>query len=120
MTILNDYIHLEKVGITWGWSSTSILGIVFGILAIMLIIIFINDNIIHNYNCDSILAGFCICLIFILITIFSWRNVPVYKEIPYYEVILTDDYSAKDLLNNYEIVEQHGDILVLKDKVLGD
>lgn len=43
------------------------------------------------------------------------------KEIPTenykYEVILDDNYSAKELMNNYEILETRGDIYVIKEKV---
>ena len=39
-----------------------------------------------------------------------------YSPIRQYEVILNDDYSAKELYEKYDVIEQRGEIWVIRDK----
>lgn len=46
----------------------------------------------------------------------GWFDNPIYKEIPTYEVILDEDYTAKELLNKYNVIEIKGQIYVIQEK----
>ena len=42
------------------------------------------------------------------------------KNVTYYEVILGDDYPLKKLLDEYDMIEQRGEIYVIKNKEKDD
>ena len=65
-------------------------------------------------------VGGCITGAFVALLILAvglrWSETPIYKEVPEYEVIINEDTSFYDILNNYDIIEQRDKIFVLRDK----
>ena len=59
---------------------------------------------------------FPVLLLVVLCVGAGWFNTPVYKEIPTYEVVLDEDYPAKELLNKYDVIEIKGQIYVIQEK----
>jgi hypothetical protein len=55
-----------------------------------------------------LLVAFCIGM--------GWFTIPIYKEVPTYEVVLEEDYPAKKLLDKYDIIEIKGQIYVIQEK----
>ena len=67
---------------------------------------------------DNIIAGligiaFCICLLVAGIKLCGVTEETNRKE---YQVLLDEKYPAKDLISKYEIVNQEGKIVYLRDK----
>ena len=111
MTILNETIELIQTGLTWGFgfSFWNIIFCILGILAIIICVYFIIDE----------GPSFCIsaCLVLgILVIISCFHTKPVYREIPQYEVIISEDTSFYDIYNNYDVIEQRGEIFILQEK----
>ena len=108
MTILNQYEILESTTPIW-WS----------IIEIVLIISFIAS--ISTTNASTVKPLILIFVAFITI-IWSFIVYPiVHKEdVPtgryQYECTIDDGASLTDIMNNYIVVEQRGDIWVLEDK----
>lgn len=59
---------------------------------------------------------FPVLLLVALLIGVGWFNTPVYKEIPTYEVVLDEDYPAKELLDKYDVIEIKGQIYVIQEK----
>lgn len=101
MTILNSY------------RVTNISDVV-----LIIVIILIVSSVISLIISDGYGAIFLLCFILIagLVSILVLpkciRDTKHYQ----YEIILEDNYPAKDLIDKYEIVEQRGDIWVVRDK----
>lgn len=56
-----------------------------------------------------------ICMV-VCVAAAKWFAIKVPAGIYQYEVLLTDDYSATQLLQDYDVVEQRGTIWVIQDK----
>lgn len=111
MTILNQTTELIQEGYTWGFNFSwwNIVIFIFGILALIACIYFIID--------DG--PDFCMSFAFILgiaVVICCFHTKPVYKEISQYEVIISEDTSFYDIYNNYDVIEQRGEIFILQEK----
>ena len=101
MTILNSY------------RVTNISDVVL-MMVVILIMSLVISFIISEGNGAIFLLSFILVagLVSILVLPKCIRDTKHYQ----YEVLLEDNYSAKDLIEKYEIVEQRGDIWVVKDK----
>lgn len=101
MTILNSY------------RVTNISDVVL-MMVVILIMSLVISFIISEGNGAIFLLSFILVagLVSILVLPKCIRDTKHYQ----YEVLLEDNYSAKDLIEKYEIVEQRGDIWVIKDK----
>ena len=69
-------------------------------------------------NCDSVIAGVILItlvfIVFLLPMIYYAKNEPI--GITEYQVILSDDYSANELYEKYEVVKTEGKIWYIRDK----
>ena len=69
---------------------------------------------------ERFFAGGCMIGVFVALVMLAIglksSETPIYKEVPEYEVIISEDTPFYDVLNNYDIIEQRGDIFVLRDK----
>ena len=113
MTILNQYEILESTTPIW-WS----------IIEIVFIIIFIAFFIASISTTNASTVKPLIILIFVAFVTIIWSFIVypiVHKEdVPtgryQYECTIDDGASFTDIMNNYIVVEQRGDIWVLEDK----
>lgn len=116
MTILNQTVELIKEGYTWGFnlSFSSIFLLIIGIGIIALGIYIIPDN------GKNIVGVIIVLLIFFSIGIGSlvsaFHTKPVYKEVSQYEVLLDETIPFHEIYDKYDIIEQRGQIFVLRDK----
>lgn len=111
MTILNETTELIQEGYTWGFdfSFWNIIIFILGILALIVCIYFIIDE------GPSLGISFAFIL-GIAVVIGCFHSKPVYREIPQYEVIISEDTSFYDIYNNYDVIEQRGEIFILREK----
>ena len=56
----------------------------------------------------------------IAVVICCFHTKPIYREIPQYEVIISEDTSFYDIYNNYDVIEQRGEIFILQEKNQND
>lgn len=113
MTILNQYEILENVTPVWWY-----IGVVVFIIGIISIISFIPTSM---NPVPPILCWILIAVIFLFIIWVSVVYEIVHKEdVPTgryrYECIIDDDASFTDILEDYVVIEQRGDLWILEDK----
>ena len=115
MTILNETVELIQEGYTWGFnlSFSSIFLLVIGIGMIALCIYIIPDE---SKNIGVIVFLIIFFSVGIVSLVSAFHTKPVYKEVPRYEVIFDDTVSFQEIYNKYDIIEQRGQIFVLRDK----
>lgn len=101
MTILNSY-RVTNI------SDVVLMMVVILIMSLMISFIISEGNGAIFLLSFILVAGF----VSILVLPKCIRDIKHYQ----YEVLLEDNYPAKDLIEKYEIVEQRGDIWVIKDK----
>ena len=116
MTILNQTVELIKEGYTWGFnlSFSSIFLLIIGIGMIALGVFIIPDN-------DKNIIGVIVVLIILLSIgvgslVSAFHTKPVYKEVSQYEVLLDETVPFHEIYDKYDIIEQRGQIFVLRDK----
>lgn len=116
MAIVNEVEKIEVVKTGFGWSDSSIIGIVL----LMILFILIAYIIYAIHECGW---GFAVFFIFVAVLSFiTWKQFfyqkPIetrdYKE---YQISIKDsDISLNDFLRDYEIIEQNGNILTIKER----
>lgn len=104
MEILNTFEYVEKV--TPGWQIAIL--IVFGIVLIFFEVFFACQKEWSRSWASAFLAFIIIGLALFLCS--------VKKEETRYECAIDDTVSFNEVMENYEVVEQRGDIWVLRDK----
>lgn len=113
MTISNKTVEYIKNGYTWGIGFQSIFYFITGSLCLALMYVASGD--IWGEP-----AGKCVIISLVLFGLISFVNAfhtkPTYKEINQYEAIIDENTSFYDVYNNYDVVEQQGDIFILRDK----
>ena len=116
MTILNQTVELIQEGYTWGFnlSFSSIFLLIIGIGMIVLGVFIIPDN-------DKNIIGVIVVLIILLSIgvgslVSAFHTKPVYKEVSQYEVLLDETVPFHEIYDKYDIIEQRGQIFVLRDK----
>lgn len=109
MTVVNKY--------TMNATVHPILVVILGVAIVILIAffcIFMDACYFGDKNSAVILLVLILCtMIGVIVLAASLADKAVCTV---YEVTLSDDYPASELLENYEIVEQRGEILVIRDK----
>jgi len=113
MTILNQTLEHIQVGEIYNFSSPLFI-LVAGIGSIFCIffVIFLARNADLGLG---IMMGIVSVIIVGLIGTCVARE-PIYKDIPQYEATIDEDANFYNILDNYDIIEQHGKIFVLRDK----
>ena len=113
MTILNQYEILESTTPIW-WG----IGIAVFTIIIVGIIFFIptSMNDVLHILCWILVAVIFLCIIWVSVVykIAHREDVPTGRY--QYECTIDDGASFTDIMNNYIVVEQRGDIWVLEDK----
>ena len=116
MTIINETTELVENGYTWGFCWETILGMMAVVFAIVqLIFVFKIYKLEKRFDLAmwmfSLFAAFLIA-----IGIGSWHLKPTYREVKQYEVLMDNKISFVEVYNNYDIINQRGDIYILRDK----
>ena len=108
MEILNSYPVLEEKNL--------MLFVIFLILAIVgpLITCYILSDCCWDSVIGKVILTTLVFIVFLLPTIYCAQSEPT--GITEYQVILSDDYSAKDLYKNYEVIKTEGKIWYIRDK----
>lgn len=109
MTILNEYT--EKVGASTAGQFAITL---FAFLACMFLLCCISAF--KEKDVENIVLALVLFMISAAIVIVLSYSICNRVTFTTYEVTLSDDYPASELLEKYEIVEQRGEILVIRDK----
>ena len=104
MKILNTFEYVEKV--TPGWQIAIL--VIFGIALIFFEVLFACKN---QWGRTGVCAFMALILIGLALFLCS-----VKKEKTQYECTIDDTVSFNEVMKNYEVVEQRGDIWVLRDK----
>lgn len=86
------------------------LGFIFLILTIAALVyaisFFIDNNFIYGF------VAVLLCIAFLAVTVIQFQP-PTRTQ---YEVSFDDNYTVSELIENYEIVDQRGDILIVEEK----
>ena len=115
MTILNETVEKIQTGYTWGIYGKGIILLLFGlILAASMLYFLINLNWKEDWSA-GLMMGF-ILFLGCLAILCGIHTKPVFKEVPQYEVLLNEEVPFRDIYENYEIIDQRGQIFVLRDK----
>lgn len=80
------------------------------------VVYFITRTMSEDFKVFGQLAIICIVIIVVIVWIMSATS----KTYKYYDVTLDNSYPAKDLLEEYELVEIRGDIFTLRKEVKND
>ena len=109
ITILNRTAIMEPTPLA---VTTIIILIIIAVISC--VAFFIADYIMSSITCPVILGVISISslIIVLIISILSPKHLTGYK----YEVTMDENVSMKEVYERYEIVEQRGDIWVLRDK----
>lgn len=118
MTILNETTELIQEGYTWGADLSS--GKFWGLLIFGLVLTGLFIWAVFNNLRDEKIGFkiFCICLALcgLLSIMAAFHSKPVYKEVKQYEVTISPFTPFRMIYDNYDIIEQRGDIFILRDK----
>ena len=117
MTILNETTELIQEGYTWGADLSSGKFWVLLICGLTLAGFFIWV-LFDNWHEKISLKIFCICvaLFGLFAATAAFHSKPVYKEVKQYEVTISPFTPFRMIYDNYDIIEQRGDIFILRDK----
>ena len=109
ITILNQTEIMEPTPL-----AVTVIVILMIIAAISCVAFFIAEYIMASITCPVILGFISISSLVtvLVISILSPKHLTGYK----YEVTMDENVSMKEVYERYEIVEQRGDIWVLRDK----
>lgn len=111
ITILNSYEIVTKTAFSWQgfWFGASIVAVIALIAAILG-----SDNLAEFLFIFGV-AGVIFGLVFGFV--FGMRVMPKNIEYtPEYEVIVSDEVSMNNFYNRYDVIEQRGDIYVIREK----
>ena len=117
MTILNETTELIQEGYTWGVSYRSILPFVLGgIFIIFGIKLLCNVVWKAPDRFATLILTICIFIIGLTGCVAGFHTKPVYKEVKQYEATISPFTPFRMIYDNYDIIEQRGDIFILRDK----
>ena len=117
MTILNETTELIQKGSAWGLDLSSdkcwaLLMLGSTLIALSIWVLF------NSLREKTGFKIFCICVT--LFGIFSmtmaFHTKPIYEEVKQYEATINSSTPFYTIYDNYDIIEQRGDIFVLRDK----
>lgn len=114
MEILNQYI--ETVSISQGAGFNAVVFICLGVMLIAGILLFLSIKFYWMWPeiFDFLLLS-VLCIAFGVGIVFFATN-PVSKKVTTYQVTLNDDYSYNKLIEEYDVIEQEGKILTVREK----
>lgn len=114
MEILNQYI--ETVSISQGAGFNNIVFICLGVILIAGILLFLSIKFYWMWPeiFDFLLLSM-LCIAFGVGIVFFATN-PVSKKVTTYQVTLNDNYSYNKLIEEYDVIEQNGKILTIREK----
>lgn len=114
MEILNQYI--ETVNISQGIGFNSVVFICLGVMLIAGILLFLSIKFYWMWPeiFDFLLLSI-LCIAFGVGVVFFATN-PVSKKVTTYQVTLNDNYSYNKLTEEYDVIEQNGKILTIREK----
>ena len=110
ITILNSYEVVSKTQFNW---AAFLVGALIGLVISVVIGFFNSDNLSEFFLFFSILGVLSASIGFIFGVDVS-ATPAEYKS--QYEVTISDEVSMNDFYNRYEIIEQRGEIYVIKEK----
>ena len=123
MTILNETTELIQEGYTWGISYRSILPFILGgIFIIFGIKIICNaewkawKTTESSERLGTLILIICIFIVGLAGWAAAFHAKPTYKEVKQYEVTISPFTPFRMIYDNYDIIEQRGDIFILRDK----
>ena len=118
MTILNEYIEQVEIGSTWGWSFCGLLAAALAIfLGAFLIYAIIHHNEFTVDDMPMVIGASLVFILMVVLTIVGFSSgKPIYKEETRYEVLIDNSIGARDFLDNYEIIDQRGEIYIVTEK----
>lgn len=111
MEILYQNTESIKIAETFGFSWPAFICSIFALIFIILMIFGFKTN-----SFELFLMGSIFGTILLITSIILWFTKPVYKEVTTYEVCIEEDYPYYKLTNKYDIIEQKGEILVIREK----
>lgn len=114
MEILNQYT--ETVSISQGTGFNIVVFICLGVMLVAGILLFLSIKF-----CWMWPEFFDFLLLLIIVVAFSvsiafFAINPIFKEVTTYQVTLNDDYSYNKLIEDYDVIEQNGKILTVREK----
>ena len=86
--------------------------IVFGVVCIICMALLFFSGMFESLALTIVPGTLCVASLYGAI----WFSLEVESKIKQYEVLLDDTYPATQLIDNYIVIGQHGDILVIQDK----
>ena len=117
MTILNETTELIQKGSAWGLDLSSdkcwallMLGSVLVALSIWVLFNSLREKIGFKIFC------ICVTIFGILSLIMAFHTKPIYEKVKQYEATINSSTPFYTIYDNYDIIEQRGDIFVLRDK----
>ena len=115
MQIVNEAVRQVIVGYEYGWPQGA--NWVTFAMCVIVVVPFIIWAIRTLRAREYFLASCCLLIVLICCLFFLCICAhPVTVDVPEYEVVFTDDdYSIKDFMSQYEIMEQRGDIYVVRE-----
>ena len=111
MEILYQSTEPIKIAETFGFSWCAFFLFLLAFISIIFIIIGYKKK----YS-EFVFGGFICFVTALLSAIIILFSKPVYKEVTTYEVRIEEDYPYYELTNKYDIIEQKGEILVIREK----
>lgn len=114
MEILNQY--METVSISQGTGFNIVVFICLGVILVAGILLFLSIKFYWMWPeiFDFLLLS-VLCIAFGVGIVFFATN-PVSKKVTTYQVTLNDDYSYNKLIEEYDVIEQEGKILTVREK----
>ena len=115
MEILNQYTVEIVDHYVWGVSPWIILSFILFGAGIILIWGVIDGWIFSFFDPMDIfilITGGCL----ICLSVLCWHLKPIYREIQEYQITVNDTTTFNEITNNYEIMEQNGEIFTVREK----
>ena len=114
MEILNQY--METVSISQGTGFNTVVFICLGVMLVASIVLFLSIKFCWMWpEFFDFLLLLMIVIAFSVGFLFFTKN-PVLRKVTTYQVTLNDDYSYNQLIEEYDIIEQNGKILTIREK----
>ena len=114
MEILNQYV--ETVSISQGTGFNNVVFVCLGVILVASILLFLSIKLCWMWpEFFDFLLLLMIVIAFSVGLLFFTTN-PVSRKVTTYQVTLNDDYSYNQLIEEYDIIEQNGKILTVREK----
>ena len=112
MTILNQFIEQVQVGTEYHFGALCWVITLIGLAIIIISWIF-------AYKID--IFGFGLVMMIMMLFLMAVGTAcagdkPIYKDITTYEVIINEDTSFHEIFDNYDVIEQRGNIFTIREK----